>query len=91
MKPSKGVSREEWLNARLELLAKEKANSRACDELTRARMAMPWLKVEKDYRFQSTEGQETPGDLFQGKSQLLLHHFMFEPHWDEGYKSCSFS
>lgn len=91
MEHTKNVSKRQWLDARLELLAKEKAHSRARDEVTRARMAMPWRKVEKDYLFEGPNGQETLSDLFQGKSQLLLHHFMYEPDWDEGCKSCSFS
>lgn len=91
MKYVKNVSRQEWLDARLELLAKEKAHSRSRDELTRARMAMPWFKIEKEYLFEGPDGQESLSNLFEDKSQLLLHHFMCEPDWEEGCKSCSFS
>ncbi len=84
------VSREEWLHSRLELLAQEKAHSRARDELTRARQAMPWVKVEKEYSFDGPQGKVTLADLFGSKSQLLLYHFMFDSEWDEGCKACSF-
>ncbi|MGI9406359.1 MAG: DUF899 domain-containing protein [Hyphomicrobiaceae bacterium] len=91
MKTCQIVSQEEWLKARLELLEKEKANSRARDELTRDRMSMPWVKVEKPYSFQSAAGTESLSDLFGDKTQLIVHHFMFDPDWEEGCKSCSFS
>jgi len=84
------VSKEEWLKARLELLKKEKDHSRARDELTRVRQTMPWVKVDKDYFFESTNGKVHLRDLFQGKSQLIVYHFMFDKDWDEGCKSCSF-
>ena len=84
------VSREEWLKARLELLAAEKEHTRRRDALTKRRMEMPWVQVEKDYRFMTAEGEKTLGDLFDGRSQLLIYHFMLGPDWEEGCKSCSF-
>lgn len=84
------VSKDDWLAARLDLLAKEKAHSRARDELTRVRQALPWVRVEKRYVFESPDGEVELGDLFRGKSQLIVQHFMFDPDWDEGCKSCSF-
>ena len=84
------VSREEWLKARLELLAAEKEHTRRRDALTKRRMEMPWVLVEKDYRFMTAEGEKTLGELFDGRSQLLIYHFMLGPDWEEGCKSCSF-
>ena len=84
------VSKEEWLKARLELLKKEKEHTKTRDELTRTRQSMPWVKVEKDYVFEGTNGKVHLGDLFEGKSQLIVYHFMFEKEWEEGCKSCSF-
>ena len=84
------VSRGTWLKARLELLKKEKAHSRARDELTRARQALPWVKLEKDYPFDGPDGGVTLGELFEDKDQLIVQHFMFDPDWDQGCKSCSF-
>ncbi len=83
------VSREEWLKERLALLEKEKAQTRARDELTRARQALPWVAVEKTYLFDGPKGQESLNDLFQGKSQLIVVHFMFDTDWEDGCKSCS--
>lgn len=90
MTPPKVGSREQWLEARMELLKKEKAHSRARDELTRRRQMLPWVKVEKTYTFEGPDGQVTLSDLFGDKSQLIVQHFMFDPEWDEGCKSCSF-
>jgi len=84
------VSREEWLKSRLELLKKEKEHSKARDELTRARQDMPWVKVEKDYVFEGPSGKTHLRNLFDGKSQLIVYHFMFENDFEEGCKSCSF-
>ena len=84
------VSREEWLKARLELLAAEKEFTRQRDALTRRRMAMPWEHVEKSYRFEGPSGALSLADLFDGRSQLIVYHFMFAPDWEEGCKSCSF-
>ena len=86
----KVVSREEWLGARRELLAAEKELTRARDELSRRRRELPWVKVEKRYEFQSPNGKDSLADLFDGRSQLLLYHFMFGPDWNEGCPSCSF-
>jgi predicted dithiol-disulfide oxidoreductase (DUF899 family) len=83
------VSHEEWLKSRKELLAKEKEFTHARDALSAARRELPWEKVEKDYVFAGPSGQETLADLFAGKSQLIIYHFMFHPDWDEGCKSCS--
>lgn len=90
MKPPKVVSTREWLNARIELLEKEKAHSRIRDELTRERQALPWVKVDKDYTFEGPDGQIHLRDLFGDNSQLIVQHFMFDPEWDAGCKSCSF-
>jgi predicted dithiol-disulfide oxidoreductase (DUF899 family) len=84
------VSEEEWLQARQELLAAEKALTRQRDALARRRMAMPWRRVEKPYRFEGPTGELSLTDLFDGRSQLIVYHFMFAPDWDEGCKSCSF-
>ena len=84
------VSHEEWLKARLELLAAEKEFTRQRDALTRRRMAMPWERVEKSYRFEGPNGALSLADLFDGRSQLIVYHFMFGPDWEEGCKSCSF-
>lgn len=84
------VSREEWLQARRELLAAEKEFTRQRDALTRRRMAMPWERVDKSYRFEGPDGVLSLADLFGGRSQLIVYHFMFGPDWEEGCKSCSF-
>jgi predicted dithiol-disulfide oxidoreductase (DUF899 family) len=84
------VSREAWLEARKALLAKEKAFTRQRDELSRERRALPWVKVEKPYVFDGPHGQESLSDLFAGRSQLIVYHFMYGPDWEEGCKSCSF-
>ena len=89
MTEHKIVSDEEWVEARKGLLAKEKAHSRARDELTAARQALPWRKIGKNYRFKSVGGKVTLADLFGDKSQLLVQHFMFGPDWELGCKSCS--
>lgn len=84
------VSREEWTAARKELLAKEKEATRLRDELSRERRQLPWVKVEKTYWFDTTEGPMALGDLFDGRNQLVIYHFMLGPGWMEGCKSCSF-
>jgi predicted dithiol-disulfide oxidoreductase (DUF899 family) len=84
------VSHEEWLKARLELLAAEKEFTRQRDALTRRRMAMPWERVEKSYQFEGPDGALSLTDLFDGRSQLIVYHFMLGPDWEEGCKSCSF-
>lgn len=84
------VSQNEWLAARKALLAKEKEFTRARDQLSEARRALPWLKVEKNYVFEGSNGRETLFDLFDGKSQLIVYHFMLGPGWVQGCPSCSF-
>jgi predicted dithiol-disulfide oxidoreductase (DUF899 family) len=84
------VPQAEWLAARKELLSKEKEFSRLRDELSRKRRELPWEKVEKKYVFDGRKGKETLADLFGGKSQLLVYHFMLGPGWKEGCPSCSF-
>jgi len=84
------VSHEEWLKARKAFLAKEKEFTRARDDLARQRRELPWVKVEKPYTFDAAEGRLTLADLFGGKGQLLVYHFMFGPDWNEGCPSCSF-
>ena len=75
--------------ARLELLEAEKALTRRSDELARQRRELPWVRVEKDYRFATEDGDASLRDLFGGRSQMLVYHFMFDPDWDEGCPSCS--
>jgi predicted dithiol-disulfide oxidoreductase (DUF899 family) len=84
------VSREDWLVARKALLAKEKALTKARDALSRERRELPWVKVEKAYVFEGPDGKETLGDLFAGRSQLVVDHFMLGPGWKEGCVGCSF-
>ena len=85
----KTASREEWLEARLALLEQEKALTRQRDAVSAARRKLPRVKIDKDYRFQSEAGEETLADLFEGRSQLIVQHFMFGEDWNEGCKSCS--
>ena len=82
-------TREEWLAARLELLEAEKALTRASDEVARQRQALPWVRIDKDYRFDTDEGTASLADLFRGRSQLLVYHFMFGPDYAAGCPSCS--
>jgi predicted dithiol-disulfide oxidoreductase (DUF899 family) len=84
------VSREEWLAARIALLAKEKEFTRQRDALSRERRALPWVKVDKPYAFDGPDGRETLADLFGPRSQLVVYHFMFNPEANEGCKHCSF-
>ena len=84
------VSREAWTNARLELLAREKEFTRQRDELSAARRALPWVRVDSDYAFNGEEGQLKLIDLFDGLNQLTVYHFMFDDDWQAGCKSCSF-
>jgi predicted dithiol-disulfide oxidoreductase (DUF899 family) len=80
---------DEWLAARVELLKAEKDLTRQSDELARRRLELPWVRVEKDYRFETEDGEATLADLFHGRSQLIIYHFMYGPDWDEGCPSCS--
>ena len=84
------VSHGQWLAARRELLAKEKEFTRARDALSALRRELPWERVEKNYVFTGPAGKETLADLFAGRSQLVVYHFMFDPAWAAGCKSCSF-
>jgi predicted dithiol-disulfide oxidoreductase (DUF899 family) len=82
-------TREEWLAARLELLEAEKELTRRSDDLARRRQALPWVRVDKEYRFETDEGSASLADLFRGRSQLLVYHFMFGPDYKAGCASCS--
>jgi predicted dithiol-disulfide oxidoreductase (DUF899 family) len=82
-------TREEWLAARLDLLAAEKELTRRGDELARRRQALPWVPVGKDYRFETDDGNVSLAELFHGRSQLLVYHFMFGPDYTAGCPSCS--
>src|ERR1700751_5317531 len=83
------VSRADWLVARKDLLKAEKELTRRGDELARMRQELPWVRVDKDYRFETDEGSATLADLFRGRSQLLVYHFMFGPDYTAGCPSCS--
>jgi predicted dithiol-disulfide oxidoreductase (DUF899 family) len=83
------VSREEWLAARLPLLAEEKELTRRSDELARRRQELPWVRIDKQYRFATDDGKASLADLFRGRSQLLIYHFMFGPDYTAGCPSCS--
>jgi predicted dithiol-disulfide oxidoreductase (DUF899 family) len=82
-------TREEWLAARLELLEAEKEHTRRGDELTRRRQELPWVRIDKEYRFETDQGNAALADLFQGRSQLLIYHFMFGPDFTAGCPACS--
>lgn len=90
MKTPTIVSRDEWLSARTAYLAKEKEFTRLRDQLSQERRELPWVKVDKEYQFDSLNGKETLAELFEGRSQLIIYHFMFGPDWEEGCPSCSF-
>lgn len=83
------ATRDEWLRARLELLEAEKEQTRRNDALTRDRQDLPWVRVDEDYCFDTEHGEAKLVDLFRGRSQLIVYHFMFGPTWDEGCSSCS--
>src|ERR1700675_2109030 len=82
-------TRKDWLAARLELLEAEKDLTRRSDELARRRQALPWVRIDKEYRFETDEGSASLADLFKGRSQLLVYHFMFGPDYTAGCPSCS--
>lgn len=84
------VNQEEWLQARKEFMLKEKEFTKAREALSKARRALPKVKIDKDYRFQGTDGELSLADLFKGRSQLVIYHFMLGPGWEEGCPSCSF-
>jgi len=83
------VSADEWLKARMDLLAKEKEFTRLRDELSRRRRGLPWEQVDKQYVFDGPQGKETLADLFDNRSQLIVYHFMFDPSWEAGCRHCS--
>jgi len=83
------ATQQEWLDARLALLKAEKDLTRLNDELTQRRRELPWVRIDKDYRFDTEDGPASLPDLFRGRSQLIVYHFMYAPHWDEGCPSCS--
>jgi predicted dithiol-disulfide oxidoreductase (DUF899 family) len=85
----KVVSRKEWLAARIELLKAEKELTRRSDELARRRQELPWVRIDKEYRFKTDEGSASLADLFRGRSQLLVYHFMFGPDYTAGCATCS--
>src|SRR5271154_6947174 len=89
MTDHKTATREEWLAARLELLEAEKALTRRSDELAQQRQELPWVRIDKEYRFETDEGTASLADLFRGRSQLLVYHFMFGPDYKAGCPSCS--
>ncbi len=89
MNHSKVVSREDWVAARKKLLEAEKELTRRSDEVARKRQELPWVRIEKDYRFETDEGSASLADLFRGRSQLLMYHFMFGPDYKAGCPSCS--
>ena len=89
MTSHKNGTREEWLAARLELLRGEKELTRQSDELARQRQELPWVRIDKDYRFDTDEGPASLADLFRGRSQLLVYHFMFGPDFSAGCPACS--
>ena len=84
------VSEAQWLVARKDLLAREKEFTRQRDAVSAARRELPWVKIDKEYVFDGPEGKETLADLFDGRSQLIVYHFMLGPGWEEGCKSCSY-
>ncbi len=90
MEPNIIVSREDWIAARKALLAREKEFTRARDALSETRRQLPWVKVDKDYVFEGPGGKQSLADLFDGRSQLIVYHFMFGPDWEEGCPSCSY-
>ena len=90
MKQNPVVSTEEWVAARKRLLAKEKEFTRLRDQLSRERRELPWERVGKQYVFDTLDGRQTLSELFEGRSQLVVYHFMFGPTWEQACKSCSF-
>jgi len=89
MSNRKTGTREQWLAARVELLKAEKDLTRRSDELARKRQELPWVRIDKEYRFETDEGKASLADLFRGRSQLLVYHFMFGPDYKAGCPSCS--
>ena len=89
MTTHKTSTREEWLAARLDLLKGEKELTRRSDEVARQRQELPWVRIDKEYRFDTDEGSASLADLFRGRSQLLIYHFMFGPDYTAGCPACS--
>ena len=87
----KVVSQAEWLAARKQFLKKEKELTKLRDALSQQRRELPWVKVDKEYVFDAPDGKKTLAELFDGRSQLIVYHFMFGPDWKEGCPSCSFN
>jgi predicted dithiol-disulfide oxidoreductase (DUF899 family) len=90
MEQHKVVSRDEWLAARKQFLEREKEVTQQIDKLSAERRNLPWVRVEKDYFFDTPDGRKSLSDLFDGRSQLIVYHFMFSPDWNEGCVGCSF-
>src|SRR5713226_6312375 len=90
MQPHSVVSQEQWLAARKALVLKEKEFTHLRDEINAERLALPWVKVEKNYVFDSSKGKKNLTELFDGRSQLMVYHFMLGPGWDAGCPGCSF-
>ncbi|WP_380873558.1 hypothetical protein ACFB49_42270 [Sphingomonas sp. DBB INV C78] len=90
MQTNRVVSREEWLDERKALLEREKEYTKERDRLTAARMALPWVRIDKDYQFDTPTGRKSLADLFDGRSQLIVYHFMLPPEWEAGCPGCSF-
>ena len=90
MENHKVVSREEWIEARQQLLAKEKEFTRLRDRLSQQRRDLPWVRIDKAYVFEGPSGSQTLAELFEGRSQLVVYHLMFDPSWETPCKSCSF-
>src|ERR1700682_3044967 len=82
-------TRQEWLAARLDLLQAEKEHTRRSDELAQRRQELPWVRIDKEYRFETDQGSASLADLFRGRSQLLVYHFMFGPDYTAGCATCS--
>src|SRR5213082_2100011 len=89
MAKHKTATRQEWRAARLELLEAEKDLTRRSDEVARKRQELPWVRIDKEYRFETDDGSASLADLFRGRSQLLVYHFMFGPEFEAGCPSCS--
>jgi predicted dithiol-disulfide oxidoreductase (DUF899 family) len=90
MQDHKIVSQDEWISARKQFLAEEKEFTRLRDQLDQQRRDLPWVRVEKEYVFEGPRGKQTLADLFDGRSQLIVWHFMFDPSWQDGCPHCSF-
>jgi predicted dithiol-disulfide oxidoreductase (DUF899 family) len=89
MTKHKTATRKDWLAARIELLKEEKGLTRRSDSVAQRRQDLPWVRIDKDYRFDTDEGDASLADLFRGRSQLLIYHFMFGPDYTTGCPSCS--